>query len=98
MAEERLETIEREMSTTPEIISQDLHNAFPDGVSGGPMAFNVQDGSAAMKILLTPVSDRVIAKMRLPTLHIRIDFTAGSTAERKEMLKRMDLYMQRGGG
>jgi hypothetical protein len=86
------------MSTTPEVFSQDLHNAFSEVATGGSMSFVVNHGAAAMNILLTPAPDRVIALMRLPTLLIRIDFTAGSAVERKEMLKRMDLYMQRGGG
>ena len=86
------------MTTTPEVFSRDLHNAFSDGASGGPLNFVVSHGSAVMNILLTPVPDRVIALMRLPTLHVRIKFTAGNAAERKAMLKRMDLYMQRGGG
>ncbi len=98
MAEEKLESIEREMSTTLKVFSQDLHNAFSERASGGPLSFVVNHGAAAMNILLTPMPDREIALIRLPTLHIRIDFTAGSIVERKEMLKRMDFYMQRGGG
>jgi len=95
---EKLDDIEREMSTTPAIFAQDLYNAFPDGVRGGPLAFQVGDGVAAMEIHLTPGSDRVYAMVRLPTLKVRICFTAGNASERQSMLKRMDMYMLRGGG
>ena len=86
------------MSSTPAVFSQDLYNAFHDGVSTGSLMFQVSYGNAAMDIYLTPGPDRVIALMRLPTIKVRICFTAGNAAERKKMLDRMDLYMQRGGG
>jgi hypothetical protein len=86
------------MSTTPAVFAQDLYNAFPEGVRGGPLAFQVSDGFAALDIRLTHAPDRVIALMRMPTLKVQLCFTAGNLAERKAMLRRMDLYMQRGGG
>lgn len=90
--------LEREVSATPAEFAHGLRNAFPEGLSGGPLEFRVNDGSAAMEIRLTPGPDRVIALLRLPTLKASIRFTAGDPAARERMLKRMDLAMQRGGG
>ncbi len=86
------------MSTTSRIFAADLHRAFPDSVSGGPVFFRVSYASAAMDISLKPGPDRVIALMRMPTLLVQICFTEGSAAQCNAMLKRMDNYMQRGGG
>ncbi len=98
MAGEDGKTLEREVSATPAEFAHGLRNAFPEGLSGGPLEFRVNDGSAAMEIRLTPGPDRVIALLRLPTLKASIRFTAGDPAARERMLKRMDLAMQRGGG
>lgn len=88
----------REVSATPAEFAHGLRNAFPEGLSGGPLHFRVDDGAAAMEICLTPGPDRVIALLRLPTLTARIRFTAGDAEARARMLRRMDLAMQRGGG
>lgn len=93
-----LDVLEREVSASPEEFAHGLRNAFPVGLSGGPLDFRVSDAAAAMEIRLTPGTDRVIAVLRLPTLKARIRFTAGDAAARERMLKRMDLAMQRGGG
>jgi hypothetical protein len=88
----------REVSSTPAEFAHGLRNAFPQGLRGGPLAFEVEDGTAAMEIVLAPGPDRVIALLRLPTLSARIRFTAGDATARERLLKRMDLAMQRGGG
>jgi hypothetical protein len=93
-----LELLEREVSASPGEFAHGLRNAFPEGLSGGPLEFRVRHGAAAMDIHLTPGPDRVIALLRLPTLTARIRFTAGDAAARARMLQRMDLAMQRGGG
>lgn len=90
--------LEREVSASPAEFAHGLRNAFPCGLSGGPLAFQVDIGTAAMSIELTPGPDRVIALLRLPTLTARIRFTAGTAAARAAMLRHMDLAMQRGGG
>ncbi len=90
--------LEREVSATPAEFAHGLRNAFPDGVRGGPLEFQVVDGAAAMEIRLVPGPERVIALLRLPTLTVRIRFTAGDAGARRAMLRRMDLAMQRGGG
>lgn len=86
------------MSATPAEFAHGLRNAFPEGLSGGPLDFLVDDGAARMAIRLEPGPDRVIALLRLPTLTARIRFVAGDAEARARLLKRMDLAMQRGGG
>ena len=88
----------REVSATPAEFAHGLRNAFPRGLSGGPLAFRVDDAEAAMEIELVPGPDRVIALLRLPSLTARIRFVVGDADARERMLKRMDLAMQRGGG
>lgn len=88
----------REVSATPAEFAHGLRNAFPRGLSGGPLAFRVDDAEATMEIELVPGPDRVIALLRLPSLTARIRFVAGDADARERMLKRMDLAMQRGGG
>lgn len=88
----------REVSATPAEFAHGLRNAFPEGLSGGPLEFRVEDGPAAMEIQLAPGPDRVIALLRLPTLTARIRFLQSDAGARERMLKRMDLAMQRGGG
>ncbi len=98
MTEETLETLRREMSTSPSIFAEDLHKAFPGCVNGGPVEFYASHAAATMHIILKPAQDRVIALIRISTLLVQIHFTTGNNAQRKAMLKRMDNYMQRGGG
>lgn len=98
MADSIPEELLREVSCTPAEYAHGLGNAFPQGLSGGPLAFRVEGEAAAMDIQLTPGPDRVIALLRLPTLTARIRFTAGDAEARVRMLRHMDLAMQRGGG
>ncbi len=92
------EELAREVSATPEEFAHGLRNAFPRGLSGGPLEFRVEDGDTLMAVSLTPGPDRVIALLRLPTLTARIRFLAGDAEARQRMLRHMDLAMQRGGG
>lgn len=93
-----LTVLERDVSATPAEYAHGLRLAYPEGVTGGPMSFTVTNGKAALEIELTHGPERRIALLRLPTLKVRMTFTAGSQAERQEMLHRMDLAMRRGGG
>lgn len=90
--------LEREVSASAAEFAHGLRNAFPDGLSGGPLEFRVRHGAAAMEIRLAPGPDRVIALLRLPTLVARIRFTDGDAEACRRMLQHMDLAMQRGGG
>ena len=93
-----LEELKREVFATPAEFAHGLRNAFPDGLSGGPLDFRVHDRAASMDIQLVPGPERAIALLRLPTLRVRIRFTFGDASARERMLKRMDLAMHRGGG
>jgi hypothetical protein len=54
--------------------------------------------AGSMQLEMTPGPERVIALLRLPTLRLRIQFTAGDEATNRQMLARFDLAMRRGGG
>ena len=86
------------MSALPADIARGLAVAFPGAVEGGPNRFVVTRPDAAMELELIPGPDRTIALLRLPTLTLRIRFTAGVAAARAEMIRRFDLAMRRGGG
>lgn len=90
--------IEREISATPAEFAHGLHLAFGDAVSGGPLNFRVHYQRATLDIELIPGPERSIAALVLPSLHARLQFTAGDSAARSRLLARMDLAMQRGGG
>jgi hypothetical protein len=92
------EVLEREVSAAPAEFALGLRNAFPGQVSGGPLEFRVAHDGAAMELVLTPGPARVIARLSLPTLKVRICFTAGDAGARARLLARMDLAMHRGGG
>ena len=66
MPGEDKKALEREVSATPAEFAHGLRNAFPDGLTGGPVEFRVDDGAAAMEIHLVPGPDRVIALLRDP--------------------------------
>lgn len=54
--------------------------------------------TGSMQLEITPGPERMIALLRLPTLKLRIHFTAGDEATKRLMLERFDLAMRRGGG
>lgn len=93
-----LELLEREMSITPSEFVRSLNDAFPGAVAQSPQALHVSFSMAAMEIELQPGPPRTIALLSLPTIRVRIRFTAGDAGQRAAMLERMDRYMQRGGG
>lgn len=86
------------MSASPADLRRGLEAAFPGAVEGGPLAFRVTTPGATMEIAASPGPERVIALLRLPTLTLRIRFTAGDAAARTRLLQRFDLAMRRGGG
>lgn len=92
------ECIGRDMSATPAEFHRGLTAAFGAQVSGGPDLYRIASDGAAMDIDVAVGPPRVIALLSLPTLRVRIRFTAGRPAQWKTLLERMDRYMQRGGG
>ena len=49
-----------------------------------------------MEIALTELTPRTIALLKLPRMKVSIRMTAGTPEQRRAMLRRMDLAMQRG--
>lgn len=86
------------MSASPADLRRGLEAAFPGAVQGGPLAFRVTTSGAIMELEASPGPERVIARLRLPTLKLRIRFTAGDGAAQAGLLRRFDLAMRRGGG
>lgn len=86
------------MSASPAEFARSLHTAFGADVQGGPSSFRVSGKGAAMEIDLTPGPDRVIALLRLPTIQVRLRFTAGDAQARSRLLTYLDLATHRGGG
>jgi hypothetical protein len=93
-----LETIEREVWTTPEEFRHGLGLAFPGRVTERDGILCVDDGQATMEIALEIMTPRVIALLNLPRMKVSLRMTAGSPEQRTAMLARMDLAMHRGGG
>jgi hypothetical protein len=88
----------REVSATPSEYARGLRLAFPVGLSGGPLEFQVSDGGVKMEIALVVGPERRIALLRLPTLMVQIRFVSGDPVACERVLKHMDLAMRRGGG
>jgi hypothetical protein len=90
--------LEREMSASLAELRRGLDAAFPGAVEAYPLAFRVTTPGATMEMEARPGPERVIALLRLPTLRVRIRFTAGDSDARSRMLARLDLALRRGGG
>lgn len=93
-----LDTIEREIWATPDEFRHGLQLAFPGRVTERGGILCVDAGPAAMAIELEPLPPRTIALLSLARMKVRLRMTAGTPEERRAMLARMDLAMQRGGG
>lgn len=90
--------LEREVGASVAEYVRGLENAFPDGLSGGPLRFRARGVGAAVEITLTPLAPRLIGGLTLPTLAVRIRFTEGDADAQAALLAHMDRAMQRGGG
>lgn len=86
------------MSASPAEFRHGLALAFAERVTGGPDLYAIAANGASMEIEVEVGPPRVIALLRLPTLRVRIRFTAGTPAQRTALLAHMDRAMQRGGG
>jgi hypothetical protein len=64
----------------------------------GPSSARVKIGAGALTLEWRTGEPRVIALMRMPTLHVAFRFEGLDAQQRLAFMKRFDLYMQRGGG
>lgn len=92
------ETIEREVWATPAEFRRGLALAFPGHVVERNGLLCADDGQAAIEIALEVLPPQTIALLQLPRMKVSIHGTAGTPEQRKAMIARMDLAMQRGGG
>jgi hypothetical protein len=91
------DTIEREVWTTPAEFRHGLALAFPDSVTETSETLRVAAPQASMEIALEVMAPRRIALLVMPRLKVSIRLT-GTSEQRRALLARMDLAMQRGGG
>ena len=89
---------ERDISAT----LAELHNwilaAYPQARVSGAGRYLIETAAATLELAATPGPERRIALLRLPTLRLDYRFTRGDTGEHAALLKRLDLFMHRGGG
>jgi hypothetical protein len=92
------DTIEREVWATPAEFRHGLALAFPGRVEERNGLLCADDGTAAMEIALEILVSRTIALLAMPRLKVTLRRTAGTPADFKAMVARMDMAMHRGGG
>lgn len=91
--------VAKEMGITRAEFLRTLARAFPEAaVEVDGDSVGVVDGVRRLDITLSAESERRIALMRLPTLHVRLAFAGYGAAEAAEALARFDRAFQRGGG
>lgn len=93
-----LETLEREISASPQEYCRGVRLAFPGQVAEHGTTLRVEDGKATMEIVLTAVAPRALGALALPALKVTIRFSGGTRQQRQALLARMDMATQRGGG
>lgn len=94
-----MEALAREIAATAEEYRRGLMQAFPGGVSGGPLRYEVVQGDAAMEIELAPGAARTLGGLLcLPSLAVRIRFTGGTPQAQAALLAQLDRASHRGGG
>jgi len=89
---------QRDVSATLDELANWVVAAYPDAHRDGAGTYHIESGDAALTLSATPGPERRIALLRLPTLRIEYRFTRGSAEGRAALLRRLDLYMHRGGG
>lgn len=92
------EHFQRDVSATLDELANWVAAAYPDARRDGAGTYHVESADATLILMATPGPERRIALLRLPTLRIDYRFTRGSEAARAALLRRLDLYMHRGGG
>jgi hypothetical protein len=100
IVEER-ERFEREYGCT----EREWLNWMPGATAGRPLeqapghpGLSVAIGGGRLRLQWQVLPPRVIALVRIPRLTVSFIFEGVSLPERREFLRRFDLFLQRGGG
>jgi len=70
----------------------DLH------ITGNEVVITPRRGNHQLRLLVTPLPDRILANMRLPHIDVRFEFLNFSEQQRKDFMQAFDRSYQRGGG
>ncbi|MBL8446543.1 MAG: hypothetical protein JNJ44_03920 [Zoogloeaceae bacterium] len=90
--------LEREIGVTADEFARSLALAHSAWTMEGPGRFRLQDGEITLRIDVRVAPSRRLGLFELPVLQVRYLFEGGTAGERRALLARLDLAMQRGGG
>ena len=93
------ERFEREMGCTED----ELRRWLPGALEGaalhpGPGGVRAEFATGRVTLAWQPLPPRRIALLTMPRLQVSFDFEAMDEAQRQRVMRRFDLYTQRGGG
>lgn len=71
---------------------------FDLSITGGEAVITSKLGDHQLRLIVTPLPDRVLGNMRLPHIDVRFEFIDFSEQQRKEFMQAFDRSYQRGGG
>ncbi|KAI5912796.1 hypothetical protein [Thauera sp. 2A1] len=90
---------ERTLTATAHGFERDLRQAWPGATgSAAERSFAVEAGGCVLQIDIEPAGVRRLGLFELPQLIARYRFLRGDEAERRDLLRRLDRAMQKGGG
>ncbi len=94
-----LTRIEREMTTTVAEFERLLRLGAPFEIKSlATGRYLLQDEDLELEITLKPRDERRIGILSLPCVGVEYMFRGGTLEQRRRLLARLDLAMQRGGG
>jgi len=90
---------ERTLTATAEGFERDVRQAWPGAAgSAAERRFVVENEACSLQIDVEPAGVRRLGRFELPQLIARYRFLRGDDADRRELLRRLDRAMQKGGG
>ncbi|MBS0544971.1 MAG: hypothetical protein JSR40_14680 [Proteobacteria bacterium] len=90
---------ERTLTATPDGFERDLRQAWPATTgSAAEGRFAVEGGGCVLHIDIESAGVRRLGLFELPQLIARYRFVRGDEADRRDLLRRLDRAMQKGGG
>ncbi len=94
-----LSRIEREMAATVAEFEHGLSLGSPAEVeSSTDGRYRIRHEDVELDIAVSPCGQRRIGALSLPLLRVVYEFHGGTLDQRRRLLARLDLAMQRGGG